>query len=126
VTCHAAAVEHRLNLALEAESARRPEPRLDLGRRTFMVASVRRLGTESFGLSWHPTQERISPGIAVNQLRMSCSDSPFSLIGCTASGVFAGTVKSADPSSSTGTVPRMRLTSHPPSSATCWWPPILL
>ena len=68
--------------------------------------------------SWQPTQETVSPGMAVNQLRISWSALPSASSGCTAIGVLAGTAKYAEPSSATGTVPSTRRTSHGPSMPT--------
>ena len=48
--------------------------------------------------SWQPTHEMISPGIAVYQLRMICRALPSASSGCTAIGVLAGTLNSAEPS----------------------------
>ena len=90
-----------------------------------MLAGQRRLaGGLEFCDSWHPTHESTSPGIAVNQLRMTCSARPSASSGCTAIGVLAGTRKLAEPSASTGTVPRMRRPSHGPSMPMLMCPPM--
>jgi hypothetical protein len=47
----------------------------------------------TFASSWQPMQETASPGMAVNQLLMSATAFPSESRGCTAIGVFAGTVK---------------------------------
>ena len=55
--------------------------------------------------------------MAVYQLRISCRALPSASSGWTAIGVLAGTRKAAEPSSSTGTVPRIRIASHGPAAA---------
>ena len=72
-------------------------------------------GGPLFCRSWQPTQEAVSPGIAAYQLRINCWAFPSASSGWTKTGVLAGTRKIADPSSWTGTVPRIFFTSHPPS-----------
>ena len=54
----------------------------------------------------------------VNQLRINCRALPSASSGCTAIGVLAGIRKTAEPSSSTGTVPTIRLMSQGPSMPT--------
>ena len=73
------------------------------------------LGGPSFCRSWQPTHESTSPGMAVNQLRITCWALPSASSGCTKIGVLAGTRNRAEPSSFTGTVPRIFFTSQPPS-----------
>ena len=79
---------------------------------------------DEFCVSWQPGQEKFSPGMAVYQLRMSCRALPSESRGCTATGVLAGTLKLAEPSDSTGTVPRMRWTSQGPSMPILICPPM--
>ena len=66
-----------------------------------------------FWSSWQPTQDTTSPGIPVSQLRIHCTARPSASSGWRETGVLAGILKIAEPSSSTGTVPSRRLISHP-------------
>ena len=117
VAADAELVEHRLHFAVEVEPARRPYQGV-MSRGARWLASVGRVGGLVLRFSWQPTQETTSPGMAVNQLRMSCRALPSASSGCTAIGVLAGTRNKAEPSASTGTVPRIRLMSHGPSMPT--------
>ena len=125
VAADAELVEHRLDLASETESAGRTVPRRDFRCRLESGHPPRLLmGGAEFDSSWQPTQESVSPGIAVYQLRMTCSARPSASSGCTAIGVLAGTLNIAEPSPLTGTVPRIRWTSHGPSMPTARSPPM--
>ena len=93
------------------------------------LRSTARLGLPSgarFWLSWQPMHDTISPGMAVNQLRITATALPSASSGCTASGVLAGALKLAEPSLSTGTVPQMRRPSQGPSMPMLMCPPMPL
>ena len=78
-------VQHRLHLAGEVEAAGRAVPGLDLARiEPHRQRQLRR--RHSAGVSWQPTQESVSPGMTVNQLRISCTALPSPSSACTASG----------------------------------------
>ena len=66
------------------------EPPYDLGN---VAATADDFGGELLTLSWQPTQETGSPGMAVNQLLINWSALPSASSGWSAIGVLAGTVK---------------------------------
>lgn len=108
----AVTIQYRLHFQAEREWA-------DTSFRCFQPAcllteAIVRLGMGMlFWSSWQPTQETISPGIPVSQLRIHWMAAPSLSNGWMEIGVLAGMVNSAEPSSSTGTVPSIRLISHP-------------
>ena len=94
------------------------EPLLDLPDPVRTALRERRGGGAEFWPSWQPTQESTSPGMAVIQLRINCKALPSASSGWMERGTLAGTRNRAEPSSATGTVPKIRLMSHGPSMPT--------
>lgn len=72
-------------------------------------AAFGRFATADRRFSWHPAHPVVSPGLEIVPLRIDCTIIPFSSSNWKYTNRSAGTSTYADPSASTGAVPRIRL-----------------
>ena len=88
-----------------------------LGGRSVAIGSAGLARACCVRFSWQPTQLVVSPGITLTKLCIRLTDRSFSSSATKNSGRRAGTSKYAEPSGSTGTVPRIRASVNVPPQA---------